>query len=224
MVAILQEIPTRGSFATLPPTDPTIYRLYEVLQVYGPALKALIHEDFGDGIMSAINFNLALERGEAESGPRVRITLDGTWLPYQWQIATDASMHGPAGHRAGHTDRCAGDERPEIGRAGRRDERPRQQRLGVPVEPDEADRLADVGLDERDRAHLLGHREQVQPRVRHHRPGRAAAGRGRTGSRSSSSSTGRGWAPAAANVRGARGRRRAPPPPGAGSRWTASAA
>jgi cyanate lyase len=84
-VAILQEIPTRGSFATLPPTDPTIYRLYEVLQVYGPALKALIHEDFGDGIMSAINFNVALERGEAESGPRVRITLDGKWLPYQWQ-------------------------------------------------------------------------------------------------------------------------------------------
>ena len=84
-VTILQEIPTRGSFPTLAPTDPTIYRLYEVLQVYGPALKALIHEDFGDGIMSAINFNLALERGEAESGPRVRIVLDGKWLPYQWQ-------------------------------------------------------------------------------------------------------------------------------------------
>jgi cyanate lyase len=85
MIAVLQEIPTRGSFQTLPPTDPTIYRLYEVLQVYGPALKALIHEDFGDGIMSAINFNLAVERGEADSGPRVRITLDGKWLPYQWQ-------------------------------------------------------------------------------------------------------------------------------------------
>ena len=84
-VTVLQEIPTRGSFLTLPPTDPTIYRLYEVLQVYAPALKALIHEDFGDGIMSAINFNLALERGEAESGPRVRIILDGKWLPYQWQ-------------------------------------------------------------------------------------------------------------------------------------------
>jgi cyanate lyase len=83
--AILQEIPTRGSFESLPPTDPTIYRLYEVLQVYGPALKALIHEDFGDGIMSAINFNLSLERGEAESGPRVRIGLDGKWLPYAWQ-------------------------------------------------------------------------------------------------------------------------------------------
>jgi cyanate lyase len=85
-IAVLQEIPTRGSFESLPPTDPTIYRLYEVLQVYGPALKALIHEDFGDGIMSAINFNLALERGEAESGPRVRIILDGKWLPYQWQL------------------------------------------------------------------------------------------------------------------------------------------
>jgi cyanate lyase len=84
-VAVLQEIPTRGSFPSLPPTDPTIYRLYEVLQVYGPALKALIHEDFGDGIMSAINFNLAVERGEAESGPRVRIILDGKWLPYQWE-------------------------------------------------------------------------------------------------------------------------------------------
>jgi cyanate lyase len=84
-IGVLQEIPTRGSFQTLPPTDPTIYRLYEVLQVYGPALKALIHEDFGDGIMSAINFNLDIERGEADSGPRVRITLDGKWLPYQWQ-------------------------------------------------------------------------------------------------------------------------------------------
>ena len=84
-VSLLQEIPMRGSFQSLPPTDPTIYRLYEVLQVYGPALKALIHEDFGDGIMSAINFNLALERGEADSGPRVRIVLDGKWLPYQWQ-------------------------------------------------------------------------------------------------------------------------------------------
>jgi cyanate lyase len=84
-VAILQEIPTRGSFETVPPTDPTIYRLYEVLQVYGPALKALIHEDFGDGIMSAINFKLALDRGETDAGPRVRITLDGKFLPYQWE-------------------------------------------------------------------------------------------------------------------------------------------
>ena len=84
-VAVLQEIPTRGSFETLPPADPTIYRLYEVLQVYGPALKALIHEDFGDGIMSAITFNVALERRDTDAGPRVRITLDGKFLPYQWE-------------------------------------------------------------------------------------------------------------------------------------------
>jgi|1186.fasta_scaffold205027_2 cyanate lyase len=84
-VTVLQEIPTRGSFDALPPTDPTIYRLYEVLQVYGPALKALIHEDFGDGIMSAITFNVALERRETDAGARVRITLDGKFLPYQWE-------------------------------------------------------------------------------------------------------------------------------------------
>jgi cyanate lyase len=83
--AVLAEIPTRGSFESLPPADPTIYRLYEVLQVYGPALKALIHEDFGDGIMSAITFNVALERRETDAGPRVRITLDGKFLPYQWE-------------------------------------------------------------------------------------------------------------------------------------------
>lgn len=83
--AVLAEIPMRGSFDALPPADPTIYRLYEVLQVYGPALKALIHEDFGDGIMSAITFNVALERRETDAGPRVRITLDGKFLPYQWE-------------------------------------------------------------------------------------------------------------------------------------------
>jgi cyanate lyase len=82
---VLREIPTRGSFDALPPTDPTIYRLYEVLQVYGPALKALIHEDFGDGIMSAITFNLGVERRETDAGPRVRITLDGKFLPYHWE-------------------------------------------------------------------------------------------------------------------------------------------
>jgi cyanate lyase len=83
--AVLEEIPTRGSFDALPPADPTLYRLYEVLQVYGPALKALIHEDFGDGIMSAITFNIALERRDTDAGPRVRITLDGKFLPYRWE-------------------------------------------------------------------------------------------------------------------------------------------
>lgn len=83
-VALLQEVPSRGSLAQVPPADPTIYRLYEVLQVYGPALKELIHEDFGDGIMSAIGFNLSVEREDADEGPRVLITLNGKFLPYSW--------------------------------------------------------------------------------------------------------------------------------------------
>ena len=84
-VTVLTEVPSRGSFApTGPPTDPTIYRLYEVLQVYGPALKQLIHEEFGDGIMSAITFNLDVERRAHPGGDRVRITLDGKFLPYAW--------------------------------------------------------------------------------------------------------------------------------------------
>ncbi|MBV9816832.1 MAG: cyanase [Solirubrobacterales bacterium] len=82
--ALLTEVPTRGSGVQAVPTDPTLYRLYEVLGVYGPALKALIHEEFGDGIMSAIAFNLALERREDPDGDRVRITLDGKFLPYKW--------------------------------------------------------------------------------------------------------------------------------------------
>jgi cyanate lyase len=82
--AVLQEVPMRGSFEQLPPTDPTIYRFYEVLQVYGPAIKALIHEDFGDGIMSAINFNMTTERVEHADGDRVRVTLEGKFLPYNW--------------------------------------------------------------------------------------------------------------------------------------------
>jgi cyanate lyase len=83
-VLLLQEVPMRGSGEQAIPTDPTLYRLYEVLQVYGPALKALIHEEFGDGIMSAIAFNLEIDRREDPDGDRVRITLDGKFLPYKW--------------------------------------------------------------------------------------------------------------------------------------------
>ena len=79
-----QSVVTEDMPAPLRRADPTIYRLYEVLQVYGPAIKALIHEDFGDGIMSAISFNLDVGRRESEDGPRVRITLDGKFLPYKW--------------------------------------------------------------------------------------------------------------------------------------------
>ncbi|MGI8428235.1 MAG: cyanase [Solirubrobacteraceae bacterium] len=81
---LLQEIPMRGSLEHAVPTDPTIYRLYEVLQVYGTTIKALIHEEFGDGIMSAIAFNLDVAREPHEDGDRVRITLDGKFLPYKW--------------------------------------------------------------------------------------------------------------------------------------------
>jgi cyanate lyase len=80
----LQEIPTRGAIHGPVPTDPTIYRLYELILVYGPALKALLHEEFGDGIMSAINFRADIERVPDPGGDRVRITLDGKFLPYQW--------------------------------------------------------------------------------------------------------------------------------------------
>lgn len=83
-VSVLTEIPHRGSLESVPPTDPTMYRLYEAMQVYGTTIKELIHEDFGDGIMSAISFNLDVQRRETEQGPRVRIVLDGKFLPYQW--------------------------------------------------------------------------------------------------------------------------------------------
>jgi cyanate lyase len=83
-VVALAQIPTRGGLDGAVPVDPTIYRLYEMLQVYGPALKALIHEDFGDGIMSAINFRADVERVPDPAGDRVRITLDGKFLAYQW--------------------------------------------------------------------------------------------------------------------------------------------
>lgn len=83
-VKLLQSIPLRGSVEDNMPTDPTIYRFYEVMQVYGTTLKALVHEQFGDGIMSAINFKMDLKKVEdPEGGDRVVITLDGKFLPYK---------------------------------------------------------------------------------------------------------------------------------------------
>ncbi|MDH6199140.1 cyanate lyase [Mycobacterium frederiksbergense] len=79
---LLQTIPTRGSIPGGVPTDPTIYRFYEMLQVYGTTLKALIHEQFGDGIISAINFKLDVKKvADPEGGERAVITLDGKYLP-----------------------------------------------------------------------------------------------------------------------------------------------
>ncbi|WP_152225970.1 cyanase [Pseudomonas sp. SCB32] len=81
-VALLQTIPLRGSIEDRVPTDPTIYRFYEMLQVYGTTLKVLVHEKFGDGIISAINFKLDVKKVEdPEGGPRAVITLDGKYLP-----------------------------------------------------------------------------------------------------------------------------------------------
>lgn len=76
--------PMRGALDAVVPVDPTIYRFYEVLQVYGPTIKELIHEQFGDGIMSAINFRMDVRKVADPAGDRVVVTLDGKFLPYQW--------------------------------------------------------------------------------------------------------------------------------------------
>jgi cyanate lyase len=86
VVPTLAAVPMRGN-ALAVPTDPTIYRLYEALQVYGPALKELIHENFGDGIMSAINFSIDIDKKPHPGGDRVVITLDGKFLSYEWNSA-----------------------------------------------------------------------------------------------------------------------------------------
>lgn len=79
---LLQSIPVRGSIPGGVPTDPTIYRFYEMVQVYGTTLKALVHEQFGDGIISAINFKLDVKKvADPEGGERAVITLDGKYLP-----------------------------------------------------------------------------------------------------------------------------------------------
>ena len=80
----LQAQPTRGALGSPIPTDPTVYRFYEIVQVYGPTIKELINEEFGDGIMSAINFRFDVQRAPGPDGDRVVVTLDGKFLPYQW--------------------------------------------------------------------------------------------------------------------------------------------
>jgi cyanate lyase len=80
--AMLNEVPYRGT--PMPPTDPLIYRFYEMIMVNGPAWKALIEEEFGDGIMSAIDFNIGFEREAHERGDRVKITMSGKFLPYKY--------------------------------------------------------------------------------------------------------------------------------------------
>jgi cyanate lyase len=80
---LLQEVPYRGSLPGAVPTDPLIYRFYELAQVYGTTWKELIQEEFGDGIMSAIDFDMTIERQPDPKGDRVRLTLSGKFLPYK---------------------------------------------------------------------------------------------------------------------------------------------
>lgn len=82
--AMLNEVPYRGQGTPMPPTDPLIYRFYEMVMVNGPAWKALIEEEFGDGIMSAIDFDFDFEREPNPKGDRVRIVMSGKFLPYKY--------------------------------------------------------------------------------------------------------------------------------------------
>jgi len=82
-IALLQQTPYRGSLPSAIPIDPLIYRFYEITQVFGTTLKALIEEEFGDGIMSAIDFELSVDRIPDPKGDRVKVTLNGKFLPYR---------------------------------------------------------------------------------------------------------------------------------------------
>ena len=82
--AMLNEVPMRGTGTPMPPTDPLIYRFYELVMVNGPAWKALIEEEFGDGIMSAIDFDMVMERQADPKGDRVKIAMSGKFLPFKY--------------------------------------------------------------------------------------------------------------------------------------------
>ena len=82
-VQLLQVVPYKGSLPTTVPTDPLIYRFYELVNVYGLTFKELIHEEFGDGIMSAIDFHMDLTREPDPKGDRVKIVMSGKFLPYK---------------------------------------------------------------------------------------------------------------------------------------------
>jgi cyanate lyase len=82
-MTLLQVVPMRGSLDTAVPVDPTIYRFHELVQVYGTTWKELIHEEFGDGIMSAIDYEMSLERMPDPKGDRVKIVMHGKFLPYR---------------------------------------------------------------------------------------------------------------------------------------------
>jgi len=90
--AMLNEVPMRGAGVPMPPTDPLIYRLYELIMINGPALKALIEEEFGDGIMSAIDFDMDIDRVANPKGDRVKLGMTGKFLPYKYYGATGNNL------------------------------------------------------------------------------------------------------------------------------------
>jgi len=93
--ALLNEVPMRGAGTPMPPSDPLIYRFYELVMINGQALKALIEEEFGDGIMSAIDFDLTIDRQPDPKGDRVKIGMTGKFLPYKYYGATgNAQAYG----------------------------------------------------------------------------------------------------------------------------------
>ena len=93
--ALLNEVPMRGTATPMPPTDPLIYRLYELVLVNGPAMKLLIEEEFGDGIMSAIDFDCDITRQADPKGDRVKLGMTGKFLPFKYYGATgNAQAYG----------------------------------------------------------------------------------------------------------------------------------
>jgi cyanate lyase len=83
LIEALIDFPVKGGLDPVIPTDPLIYRFYEIMQVYGMPMKAVIHEKFGDGIMSAIDFTLDIEKVEDPKGDRVKVVMNGKFLPYK---------------------------------------------------------------------------------------------------------------------------------------------
>jgi len=90
--ALLNEVPMRGTSTPMPPTDPLLYRFYELILVNGPAMKALIEEEFGDGIMSAIDFDMDITRKTDPKGDRVAIAMSGKFLPFKYYGATGNAL------------------------------------------------------------------------------------------------------------------------------------
>jgi len=90
--AMLNEVPMRGAGVEMPPSDPLIYRFYELVMINGPAWKALIEEEFGDGIMSAIDFDMMIERQPDPKGDRVKIGMTGKFLPFKYYGATGNAL------------------------------------------------------------------------------------------------------------------------------------